>query len=419
MSTVNAGPTTFPLKSSRVGISPSMISHSNDSSNSPRVSEHSVTATVWISPTGMTPAAGSKEKSIAARVFGAGGISLNSAATSPRLTSSTSYWCTAPMNTSPTSRASYVNTAMGPTAWPLSVSGSRSSRPSTSTYATVDSRPLDCGWNLTVTSHSPPGTTSPASGTHVKCGCSKWRLSASNARSKPAVRVANSTALAPRISSSSSDESSSPSSPMVRLPATIARRRSSCDPPSVCVKLSPNEVTTRDRASSSRNESASFLTSNRTGTPEWFTTRNVRCDDLCMNVGSISTSPCAKPARISHPSPFSPTVIGARPSPSSTSSSPSYTPHASGRNPSRTCAHSPTSRIPSAGDTVNGSGANSANLAVLLPTLRTVLTTCPHCFTGVGSKSTESGKSSAGLLPAHRTGTMNFSRSVATTRSTA
>ena len=75
--------------------------------------------------------------------------------------------------------------------------------------------------------------------------------------------------------------------------------------------------------------------------------------------------------------------------------------------------------MPSAGDTVNGSGANSLNRAVFAPTLRTVLTTCPHCFTGVGSKRTKSGKSSAGLLPTHRTGTMNFSRSVATTRSTA
>mmetsp|Transcript_3896 Transcript_3896/g.17292 ORF Transcript_3896/g.17292 Transcript_3896/m.17292 type:complete len:303 (-) Transcript_3896:1140-2048(-) len=302
-----------------------MISHSNDSSNSPNVSEHSVTITVWISPTGMTPADGSNEKSTAARDPGSGGTSLNSAATSPRFTSSTSYWCTAPMNTSPTSRASYVNTAMGPTAWPLSNSGSLSSRPSTSTNAVAIRCPLDFGWNRTVTSHSPPGTTSPKSGAHVKSGCSKWRLSASSARSKPRVRVANSTAFAPRISSSSSDESSLPSSPSprVRRPAIIARRRSSCDPPSERVRVSPNWLTTRVRASSSRNESASFLTSNLTGTSLWLTTLKVRCDDLWMNVGNISTSPCANPARISHPSPFSPTLIGASPSPSSTSSSPS------------------------------------------------------------------------------------------------
>ena len=43
---------------------------------------------------------------------------------------------------------------------------------------------------------------------------------------------------------------SSPS-PRVRRPAIIARRRSSCDPPSERVRVSPNWLTTRVRASSS------------------------------------------------------------------------------------------------------------------------------------------------------------------------
>jgi hypothetical protein len=52
-----------------------------------------------------------------------------------------------------------------------------------------------------------------------------------------------------------------------------------------------------------------------------------------------------------------------------------------------------------------------------VPTLRTTRVATDEHFAGVDSNATRSGKSSAGLFPTHLIGTMNRSRSVATTRS--
>mmetsp|Transcript_35694 Transcript_35694/g.87842 ORF Transcript_35694/g.87842 Transcript_35694/m.87842 type:complete len:344 (+) Transcript_35694:2206-3237(+) len=265
-SMVNVGPTTRPRKSRESILSPPTICQSNDSENSPRTSLLSVMVTSCVWPTESTPADGSKENLRPKAEVG--GTRRNSASISPRFISSTSYWCTALTKVSPTSRTSKLNTAMGPTPTPLSVSGRRSSRPSMLTKHVAADSPGPCGWNRTVTSVSPPGTTSPLKGTHVKESCSNSSGSAVSALSSPRAWVAYATAEEPRISSSPSESLSAPSClpPPPPPPPGGPGRRS----------VSVNTPLTRMRASSSMYGSASFLTSKRTVWSLRLTTLKVR-----------------------------------------------------------------------------------------------------------------------------------------------
>ena len=109
-SVANFGPMTRPRKSRNALRSDPSTANSNVSSNAPSVSLHKVTVIVRDWPTASAPALGSNENTRPesdAR-FASSPLSrlANTHSISPRFTSSTSYWCTAPTNTSPTSSAS-------------------------------------------------------------------------------------------------------------------------------------------------------------------------------------------------------------------------------------------------------------------------------------------------------------------------
>ena len=102
----NFGPTTRPRKSRNALRSPPSTANSNVSSNAPSVSLHNVTVIVRDWPTPMAPAFGSNENTRPESASDSVSRLANAHSISPRFTSSTSYWCTAPTNTSPTSSAS-------------------------------------------------------------------------------------------------------------------------------------------------------------------------------------------------------------------------------------------------------------------------------------------------------------------------
>ena len=159
------------------------------------------------------------------------------------------------------------------------------------------------------------------------------------------------------------------------------------------------------------------MSANAAGVAELLTSVNVRCDILVTNVFRNVTDCGTTPTSMSTPLPTICTLVTS-PLSKVTSKSASPIPARSGVKLTANCSDSPTARKPLRGATVNGAAVESANRVSRRPVLRTrndLRATTRHGH--AAPKSTRSGKSSAPRAPRARIGTINFSRSVHTTRS--
>ena len=152
------------------------------------------------------------------------------------------------------------------------------------------------------------------------------------------------------------------------------------------------------------------------GTSLLFTTLTAFCDILVTYVGSSVMTCWDSPTSSSSPCPMS-CEYTHLPVSYCSSSSPSYFSARGGENLTMHCSVSPGPRCPCAGLMEKGSNVEKWNVAALLPMLRTKTDCLDSVLHATAPNSSRSGKSSAAAAPMATIGTMNFSRSVQTTRS--